>query len=48
VPVGSDSLTSRSLQFNGGVSARRSISLMLASIRRPRGGNISAIAYNRH
>ena len=35
VPVGSSSLTPRSLQFNGGVSAR-SVSLMLASMRRPR------------
>jgi len=34
VPVGSSSLTPRSLQFNAGVS--RAPSLMLASIRRPR------------
>ena len=37
VPVGS-SLTPKSLQFNGGVSAR---SLMLASVRSPEAANIS-------
>jgi len=36
VPVGSNSLTPRSLQFTSGVSARGSISLMLASVRQPR------------
>ena len=42
VPVGS-SLTPRSLQFNG-VSARGSVPLMLASMRRPRTANISGNA----
>ena len=42
VPVGS-SLTPRSLQFNG-VSARGSVPLMLASMRRPRAANISGTA----
>ena len=44
VPVGSNSLTPRSLQFNGGVSALGSVALMLASMPRSLIQNISTNA----